>query len=1104
MSFIADLHIHSRYSRATSPDLSFETLAAWGVRKGVSLIGTGDCTHPAWLAEMDKKLVGAGDGVYRLKPQINLCSSPVGSMSIDRIRFIITGEISTIYKAAGATRKVHHLVLLPDLFAAHQFAARLDKIGNIRSDGRPILGLDSRDLLEILLECDPRSVLIPAHIWTPWFSVLGSKSGFDSIDECYRDLAPHIFALETGLSSDPPMNWMVSSLDRFTLVSNSDAHSANKLGREANVFDCEVGFTAVMDSLKRKIPGGFLGTLEFFPEEGKYHYDGHRECKFRCTPAESIEHNGRCPVCGGALTLGVEYRVTKLADRQKGFRPPTAQGFRSIVSLSEILGELCECGPQSKTVIARYDHLLARLGPELHILLDAPIDELASVGGELLGHAISKMRAGEIHATAGYDGEFGTIKIFSSQQWNEVHGRMALFELASIPKKVRIKVDEQKLGTDQKSAQRQGPALAQTGLNDEQHSAIDAPIGPIMIIAGPGTGKTKTLVERIGRLVTKENIAPDSILAITFSNRAAREMAQRIDTALSPLNIAPRPLVATFHKTGFRMIAENWQVLGFSTPPTILAEDESIELLRSLAQGAGSLQKLTEYENFLAAQFALDSFDFDKIENLTPQIALYNAAKHKKNVLDLCDLLLLPLKLFSLNGQILKKYRDLWRHVFVDEYQDVNIFQYRFLRMICPKQSSICVIGDPDQAIYGFRGSDVRYFLQFSTDYPDAARIELIRNYRSIPSICTAAGLVVAPTSLVPNRVVKCTVAGSQTISVVTAPTAQEEAEQIVTKIEELLGGTSHQAQRTRLKSRDEGPHNIGFGDIAVLFRTHAVGDEIQRALDRSGIPVQRARRKDHLADIAVQRVLACLNCAADPCNPLLLHDLLTIGIPGLSRASARRCCEIAAKFEPTSLVVIERLITATGVSVREVTALSELNDELSTISRACATLNIEGALRDACRSMALDESALQNPPWPLLVDKARNSSTIEEFLDSLKLDNDADMMDPIADRVSLLTFHAAKGLEWDVVFIAGCEEELVPHKDSPIDEERRLLFVAMTRARHHLSMSFSARRMVGGILQKRLPSRFLDDIDGSLIKKINLSKYKSKKSPDGVQLELF
>jgi PHP family Zn ribbon phosphoesterase len=323
MRFHADLHVHSRYSRATSRDLDLEHLAWWAARKGIGVVATGDFTHPAWAAELKQKLVPAEPGLFRLAGEIEKAvAETLPAACRTPVRFMLEVEISTIYKKGDRTRKIHHLIYAPDFATVDRISARLARIGNIASDGRPILGLDSRDLLEITLESSPDAYLVPAHIWTPWFAALGSQSGFDSIVECYGDLSDHIFAVETGLSSDPPMNWRLSMLDRYRLTSNSDAHSPGKLGREATTFDCDVDYFAIRRALETG--AGFVGTVEFFPEEGKYHLDGHRKCGVRLEPKETRAGGGRCPVCGEPVTVGVEHRVEILADRSEPIPPPSA------------------------------------------------------------------------------------------------------------------------------------------------------------------------------------------------------------------------------------------------------------------------------------------------------------------------------------------------------------------------------------------------------------------------------------------------------------------------------------------------------------------------------------------------------------------------------------------------------------------------------------------------------------------------------------------------------------------------------------------------------------------------------------------------------------
>ena len=411
MFFYADLHIHSKYSRATSKSCNLEELALWAQKKGLSVISTGDFTHPAWFNEIKEKLIEDGNGAYKLKPEIEKqifkTSAPV--------RFLLTVEISTIYKKGDKTRKVHHVVFVPNIQTASNFREKLGAIGNINSDGRPILGLDSRNLLETVLESGEDSFIIPAHIWTPWFSVLGSKSGFDSIEECYDDLSEHIFAVETGLSSDPEMNWRVSQLDKFRLVSNSDAHSPAKLAREATVFDTTPDYYGIMNALKTG--NGYVGTVEFFPEEGKYHEDGHRKCNVCLTPEETKKLNGICPVCGKPMTIGVLNRVCELADRDSHntFKPATAGEVYSLVPLPEIISEILQVGPSSKSVTAEYERLIHKFGSEFSILREVPLEDLTK-DSPLLGEGISRLRAGKVIKHAGYDGEYGIIKLFEEDE----------------------------------------------------------------------------------------------------------------------------------------------------------------------------------------------------------------------------------------------------------------------------------------------------------------------------------------------------------------------------------------------------------------------------------------------------------------------------------------------------------------------------------------------------------------------------------------------------------------------------------------------------------------------------------------------------------------
>ena len=405
---IADLHIHSRFSMATSKEGTPENLDFWARKKGISLIGTGDFTHPVWREELKERLVSEGNGLYRLRDAY--VKEESRKFPGEGTRFVVSGEISSIYKKNGKTRKVHNVILLPSLEAADAMAQRLEKIGNIHSDGRPILGLDSHDLLEMMLDVCSEGILIPAHIWTPHFSVLGAKSGFDSVEECFEELAPYIYALETGLSSDPAMNWRISKLDRYQLVSNSDAHSPSKLGREANLLDIDCSYEGLYRAIQTG--EGLEGTVEFFPEEGKYHFDGHRKCGVSLSPVEAERLGGICPVCGKKLTMGVDHRVEQLADRAEGFVKKDGKKYESLVPLPEVISACMGYSTASKKVQGCFEQMIQTLGTEFDILRNVPSEDIKSCAGERIAEGIENVRTGNVKRIPGYDGEYGKIELF--------------------------------------------------------------------------------------------------------------------------------------------------------------------------------------------------------------------------------------------------------------------------------------------------------------------------------------------------------------------------------------------------------------------------------------------------------------------------------------------------------------------------------------------------------------------------------------------------------------------------------------------------------------------------------------------------------------------
>jgi uncharacterized protein (TIGR00375 family) len=1018
--FYADLHIHSKFSRACSRDCDLEHLAWWAGRKGISVVGTGDFTHPAWREELGAQLVPDAPGLFRLRPELEravheklppACRTPV--------RFMLSSEISTIYKRDGRTRKVHHLLYAPSLDAVDEITRRLLRVGNLASDGRPILGLDSRDLLEITLAGGDGCYLVPAHAWTPWFAVLGSQSGFDRVADCYADLASHIFAVETGLSSDPEMNWRVSSLDGYRLVSNSDAHSPPMLGREATAFACEADYFAIYQALRTG--DGFGGTVEFFPEEGKYHLDGHRACGVRTTPAETQAAGGKCPVCGKTPTIGVQHRVDLLADRPEGYRPPGAAGFASFVQLPEILGEIAGVGAKSKSVTAQATALVERFGPELSILGDVPLDDLAAGAPSIVAEAIGRLRRGDVRRDAGYDGVYGTIRLFDP---GELAGA-ALFDLPRAPRKPRAAASGSGsantpgagAGADVASAPVAPTAPPSVGgLDPEQRAIVTHDGGPLLVVAGPGAGKTRVLTHAIAHRIGN-GLLPQRCLAVTFTRRARDELRERL-AALLGAETAALVTVATFHSLGLLILRD-------------LGREDEVDL------------------------DAPDGFD---------------------------SLLTLPLALLDGDPAVAQAYRSRWTDVFVDEYQDVDEQQYRLLRLLTSPDSRVCAIGDPDQAIYGFRGGDVGYFLRFQSDFGSAATVQLSRSYRSAPTIVRAAMQLIRPGTLVPGRELVPTRTDIPDGPVVlhSVSDEREEAEAVAAEIERLLGGASFHALDSRaVDGRDRAEHQLSFGDFAVLYRTSAQAAAVGEALARRGFPNQR-RAHTRLAETpGVPQILAALGDAGT----------LDAGIVDLGTVDA-------ATADAGTFSLTERLAEAVRVALLSVPA--GLSDPGASVAAAetkpSAGRKASGG--SAVRTDAQSDAELKRAEVIAAIRSAadllgplaeRCGADLNRFLDEVALGAEVDTWDPRADRITLLTLHAAKGLEFPVVFIVGCDDGLLPlrpWRGAEIDyaEERRLLFVGMTRATTRLTLLTASKRMLRGEVTECSPSPFLSSLDPAVL----------------------
>jgi DNA helicase II / ATP-dependent DNA helicase PcrA len=1042
MRFVADLHIHSKYSRATSRDCDLEHLALWAKKKGITVVATGDFTHPAWWQELLTKLEPAEPGLFRLKPEIErqvdeslppTCRGPV--------RFLLEVEISTIYKKDDATRKVHHLIYAASFETAGRFRDRLGRIGNINSDGRPILGLDSRHLLEIVLESGDDAYLIPAHVWTPWFSVLGSKSGFDRFDDCYGDLSGHIFAVETGLSSDPPMNWRVSQLDRFTLVSNSDAHSPPMLGREACVFETELDYFAMRRALETQV--GWGGTLEFFPEEGKYHLDGHRACDVCLEPEETRRLKGMCPSCGRPLTVGVLNRVETLADRPVGAAPARPAPFRSLLQLPAILAEINGTGAGAKGVLEAQDLLQRRLGPELELLERADLEDVRRQGHPLLAEALARLRAGKIRAQSGYDGVYGTIRVFEP---DEISAQTSLFgpdvlfpssrRKATVARQERIETQE--LPEEIALAAPDAPTFL-AGLDPEQAAAAAIVNGAVLIVAGPGTGKTRTLTHRLAHLID-QGLDPESCLAVTFTRRAKAEMAERLTALLGPR--AQGIMVKTFHGLGLELVSAHAADLGLPAGFAVADFAQAVEILIS-ARGLskkGAAQWVEEAQTARREAVLADAA-------IPCAVADYRALLNAHGRVDLDDLLLLPIELFTRRPELLTPWHTRFRHIAVDEYQDIDAVQYRLMRLLVGSEDrlrdgSFCCIGDPDQSIYRFRGAEVGFFLRFAQDFPGAHRIELNRNYRSQATVVKAALQAIAPSSFVPERQLHAmTKLPARPLILLEADDESGEARLVAQAIEELLGGTSHFAfDSGRITEGDQ--RSLSFDDIAVLYRSAFQAERLLEALEGAGFPCQK-RSHDRLAKRADVR--------------LLLQALA-----------------IARDREPEARIALRSWLDR---------------------ARAAALAGKSG--EDATLAADLDRAVALLAPLA-----EASGDDLGEFLAAVGIGIEIDSWDPRAERISLLTLHASKGLEFPVVFIVGCEEGILPWRlgaENPaeVEEERRLFFVGLTRARERLLLSRARNRSRHGESRPTELSRFVRHLDPRL-----LERRSTKKRPPAPKIE--
>jgi uncharacterized protein (TIGR00375 family) len=1010
--FTADLHIHSRFSRATSKNLTIRNLAAWGRLKGISVLGTGDFTHPEWLAEIEEQLEDGGHGLFTLRNPKGLeAEIPEFDGEIPgRTRFMLQTEISSIYKRGGKVRKVHSLVYMPDLDSVKRFNEKLGQVGNLASDGRPILGLDSRALMDLVLETHPQAFLVPAHIWTPWFSLFGSKSGFDSIRECYGDYAPEIFAMETGLSSDPEMNWTWSELDRIKLISNSDAHSGEKLGREVNLFRGEMSYEGIYRALRGEGLGHkFLGTVEFFPEEGKYHMDGHRKCGVVMDPHETIARGGLCPVCGKPVTVGVYNRILELADRQEPVKPQGAPGFVSLIPLREVLSEVVGTGPGSKKVGALYMRLIREFGSELDILQRVPPEDLARHSCHL-AEGLTRMREGNVIRKPGFDGEFGVIRVFNDKERAQIKNGATLIAMPE-PSTAAQGPETQPVGdTTLVCAPLHAPPTVRPIVpNPAQQAAIDAGPGPVLVLAGPGTGKTQTLMGRVARLIDQgEN--PRRILALTFTRRAAQEMRDRLRALRG--EDADLPQAGTLHSLCF----DYWKH-AYSETPIVLPEAAAKKLFAEVNPefaGKNLDHYWTKYN--LGRERLIDVPD-----DLAEAHINYGNQKNHWDLVDYTDLLE-----FMLEQAGAPTFRMPYTHVMVDEVQDLTPLQLAVIRGIAgPTGEGVFLIGDPNQSIYEFRGATAEVQDRLAELWPTLQIITLTENYRSGQKILDCAG------ALFPDSPkLRATLGLEATIHLFEGPDDMREATWISDKIKGLIGATSHSI------SDAEGHGELAPGDIAVLVRFKALIPSIEKALKRAGIPCSTPELEGFWQE---PRVATILRTAERFLGMTLGGTGDVIDVP--DHVLAKGPIGLAAYLNETPPF-----------------------DQFFWESRQFKELKKEFDRRGG---------------WQALVNW-------------VSLQTELELVRRSAEKVQIMTLHAAKGLEFEAVFMPACEEgilpfagmdlltakvTLTPGRGQRFSEERRLMYVGMTRARKNLYISRAARRQLYGKTLCLPPSRYLREI---------------------------
>jgi DNA helicase-2/ATP-dependent DNA helicase PcrA len=1036
MKFYGDFHLHSYLSRATSKNLTLEYLESWAKIKGITVVGTADITHPEWLAEMQKKLEPAEPGLFTLKKEYSLPiefgfknSKSPDSLQNREVRFILTGEISNIYKQDEKTRKARNLIFLPDFESVEKFQNTLKHQNtNITSDGCPNLKTRVRDTLETMLSINSDSFLVPTDIWTHKGALLGPPSGFERIPDAFGDLAPHIKAIEIGIGSDPPMNWMCSHLDQYTLTANSDAHSPEKLGRNANIFNTELSFNHIIQAMSDGNGKTFEGTINLYPQDGKYHSDGHRKCNILWSPLETLKHNGICTECGKPVTIGIVNRIAELSDRESITERPQRLPFFPIIPLREIIAEILQVGESSQKVTKAYQETIQKLGPELDILLNVNVEEMDTVNN-LLGEAIRRMRNREVQISPGYDGEYGVIKVFQEQEKTHLGSQNSLFETkrentdALIHPLIDFDLSKyQELKNFQKKTQtyrepkEKNTTTKTSALTPEQNQAAQHKNGPCIIVGGPGTGKTRVLIHRIKNL-EQSGIKPENIIAITETNQAARSMQKQIQTLQNGLHLhSPDliPTICTFQSLGLQILKQYPHSQKRTSHFSIINEDEKQNILKTHLHIQESDLMYWSQQISNAKQNQIYEHDIDDLEFKTI-FEKYEFILQNLNVFDTDDLLYKTIDILQNNEEIQQEYQKKWKYWLIEGLKESHSIQYNIIRTLCPqKNANLCIIGNS------------QIIKKVKKEYPNITKYKLTHSHRCPETVLNAWANVLNYPRIPGNR-------PSVKINLTQTQNDEEEAKYIVQKIRELIGGKSFWSLEHNVETAETHTLVQDVQDIAILIRKESQRPILEQTLTKNHIPFQSIAK-----------------------------------IPFYQHKPISTILDIFKFIQNEKNIFLQKKITL-------------YKDRLYTIKQKST---VAQTLSHIVLMLFRKENEIHKESIQRLIHLAEEfGNKSQEFIDYIDLGQGADTYQKNK-SVTIITLPQSKEFEFPAVFIAGCEEGILPDQNAQtnIKQERQLFSLGMTRTQKILFLSYANNREVNGYRHEQKPSRFLDKIPPHLI----------------------